>query len=112
MSGDDETELVDNAYKLALSDVLPRVREQVRNIDGALEAVVTALENEAWVSTTADVFDEELRDHKRNSSEAGDDCEDAFQTAHDNEPDEVPDDHPKARWSVGGSYPSSGNIPY
>lgn len=91
-------EKVDNQYKLSLGDALSSIRGYAADCGDAFTSVVTAMENGAWKSTTADTFSEELTGHKSSAGTAGDECETAVETKYENEDDQVPEDDPHAHW--------------
>ena len=88
---------VENAYREALDDVLPRVRGQCSMPTIAFHDVVQALEDGAWSSTTADTFSSELTSHRDTAQDHGDSCEEAFETRYAREEPQVPEDDWRAR---------------
>ncbi|RAW18545.1 hypothetical protein [Phytoactinopolyspora halophila] len=89
---------VENQYRTELEQALSGVRSNADTCGDAFSKVISALENGAWSSSTADIFDEELRDRKQAAQDDADDCRRAFETRHENEPEEVDEDDWRARW--------------
>jgi hypothetical protein len=89
---------VDNQYKLALNDELPVLRGHASICSFAFFEAEDALEKEAWTSSTADAFSTALTGHHTTAGEAGSSAGTALENRHDNEPDKVPADDPRAHW--------------
>lgn len=89
---------VDNQYRLAMEDRMPRLRGHASTCSFAYFEVETALENKAWSSTAADTFSTELGDHHRLAGGDGEDAGAALETRFDNEPEKVPEDDDHAQW--------------
>ena len=89
---------VDNQYRLALEDELPSLRGHAMICSFAYYEVENALENNAWSSTTADTFSNELSDHHRLAGDDGEAAGSALETRFDNEPEKVPEDDDRAHW--------------
>lgn len=90
---------VDNEYKQALWEALPVLRGHASICSFAFFEAEDALEKEAWTSTTADSFSTALKDHHRTAGTAGESAGAALENKHDNEPDKVPADDPRANWA-------------
>ncbi|WP_298321729.1 hypothetical protein [Haloactinopolyspora sp.] len=91
-------EEVDNQYRLAMEDEMPRLRGHASICSFAYYEVENALENGAWTSTAADTFSNELADHHRLAGNDGEDAGAALETRFDNEPEKVPEDDDRANW--------------
>lgn len=89
---------VDNPYLAAI-----RVRRSesvpiTADLRAALDRVVSAMENDAWRSTTADIFESELTGHRTTLGSGADGVLTEFDDAIAQQPEQVEWDSWQVRW--------------
>ncbi len=90
--------MVANPYKAAIGQAIAQARPVAGACASALDEAIAAMKGQAWVSTTADAFFAALTACDGDAAQAGQDCLDALQHAHDSCPDQVPAGSAYTRW--------------
>jgi hypothetical protein len=88
----EEKAMVANPRKEALSVALSSARPEAAGAADALNDAISAMKSKAWESGAADSFFAALTANDKDAGQAGQDCVDALQRAHDRLPDTVPSD--------------------
>ncbi|WP_029287108.1 hypothetical protein [Cellulomonas sp. HZM] len=95
MTDDDK---VENRYRTALSGATPGARTQASAAGSAFATTLSALANDAWVSTTADAFSSTCTSKQSSAGDAAQDCVDEMTSRHSREPAKVDKTDYRARW--------------
>lgn len=90
---------VENRYRSALHGATPGAQTQASWAGSAFSSVLSALANEAWVSTTADTFSQNCTDMQTKAGTAGGDCVGEMTSRYSREPAKVDPTDYRATWS-------------
>ena len=89
---------VENRYRSALHGATPGAQSQASSAGAAFSSVLSALTNEAWVSTTADTFSKDCSDMQTKAGTAGDDSVAEMTSRYSREPAKVDPSDYRATW--------------
>jgi len=89
---------VTNEYRSALGAATPGARTQASNARSAFSSVMAALNDKAWVSTTADTFSSTCTSKQSAAGDAADDCVEEMTSRHGREPLKVDKTDYRANW--------------
>ncbi|HWJ84809.1 MAG TPA: hypothetical protein VNR62_05230 [Cellulomonas sp.] len=89
---------VENRYRSALHGATPGARTRANAAGSAFSSVLSALTNEAWVSTTADAFSKTCTEMQTKAGNAGDSCVEEMTSRYSREPAKVDPSDYRATW--------------